>query len=256
VSGRFVARAFGKLPSSARASQLGQYDKSYDGRSAVQGSRDSQTTVVVDYGVGNLASIVNMLRRLGAPALVSSDPTTIAAASRLILPGVGAFDHAMKKLREGSLLSALERRVRHDRVPLLGLCLGAQLLTHASEEGCERGLGWIDATTVRFDQTRAEGKLRVPHMGWSDVKATRAHALLATEEADPRFYFAHSYHLSCNDPALTIGTATYGYAFPAAIAQGNVLGVQFHPEKSHVFGMRLLQNFCEWTSPYPASALT
>jgi imidazole glycerol-phosphate synthase subunit HisH len=232
------------------------FDIAHDGWSAVQGSSDSQMIVVVDYGVGNLASIVNMLRRLGAPVMVSADPTAISTATKLILPGVGAFDHAMKQLREGSLLPVLEHRVRRDRVPLLGLCLGAQLLTHTSEEGCERGLGWVDATTVRFDPSRAEGKLRVPHMGWSELKATQAHALLETEEREPRFYFAHSYHLRCNDPTLTIGTATYGYAFPAAIAQENVLGVQFHPEKSHVFGMRLLQNFCEWTVPRPESALT
>jgi glutamine amidotransferase len=201
--------------------------------------------VIIDYGVGNLASISNMLRRLGAAVAVSSDPSVIAAAERIILPGVGAFDHAMRKLREGTLLPALEKRVVHDRVPLLGLCLGAQLLTQHSEEGTERGLGWVDAVTVRFDQSRARERLAIPHMGWSDLKSVKSHKLLATEEAEPRFYFAHSYHMQSNDPELTIGTAIHGYEFPAAIASGNVMGVQFHPEKSHVFGMRLLRNFCE-----------
>jgi imidazole glycerol-phosphate synthase subunit HisH len=201
--------------------------------------------VVVDYGVGNLASISNMLRRLDVAAAISSDPSVIAIADKIILPGVGAFDHAMRKLREGALLPALEQRVVHDQVPMLGLCLGAQLLTRGSEEGMERGLGWVDADTVRFDPSKTNERLAIPHMGWSDVRSTKAHELLATDEPDPRFYFAHSYHIQSNDPELTIGMATHGYEFPAAIASGNVMGVQFHPEKSHVFGMRLLRNFCE-----------
>ena len=130
----------------------------------------------------------------------------------------------------------------------MGLCLGAQLLTTRSEEGVELGLGWVDAVTVRFDPAKAAERLAIPHMGWSDVKAVRAHPLLATEEAEPRFYFAHSYHIRCNDPDLTIGTATHGYEFAAAITSGNVAGVQVHPEKSNVFGMRLLRNFSEMAS--------
>jgi imidazole glycerol-phosphate synthase subunit HisH len=199
--------------------------------------------VIVDYGVGNLASIGNMLRRIGAPAVISGDSATIAKASKLILPGVGAFDHAMRRLRVGSLLGALEQRALRDGVPTLGVCLGAQLLSHGSEEGTESGLGWIDAETVRFDARRAGGPISVPHMCWSNVTTARAHSLLSAQEQPVRFYFAHSYHLRCNDPDLVIGTAFHGYDFPAAVARGNVMGVQFHPEKSHVFGMRLLQNF-------------
>jgi len=201
--------------------------------------------VIVDYGVGNLASIVNMLRRLRAPAIVSSDPAVIESAEKLILPGVGAFDHAMRRLRETRLIPVLEQRVQRDGVPILGLCLGAQLLTIASEEGVERGLGWIDASTVRFDATRVAEKLAIPHMGWSNVTPSRPHRLFASEEKEQRYYFAHSYHLHCSDPSLAIGIARHGYDFPAAVARENVMGVQFHPEKSHVFGMRLLQNFCE-----------
>jgi imidazole glycerol-phosphate synthase subunit HisH len=212
--------------------------------------------VVVDYGVGNLASISNMLRRIGAPVTISSDPAVVANADKIILPGVGAFDHAMRKLREGPLVQVLEQRVIGGLVPLLGLCLGAQLLTKQSEEGDEPGLGWIDAVTVRFNPSTPTGKITIPHMGWSAVRPVRRHALLATEEVEPRFYFAHSYPIRCNDPALMIGTATYGYEFTAAIASGNVMGVQFHPEKSHVFGMRLLRNFCELSrerlAPSPA----
>ena len=201
--------------------------------------------VVVDYGVGNLASISNMLRRIGVSAAIAADPQAIAGADRIILPGVGAFDHAMRKLREGPLLSALERRVLRDKTPLLGLCLGAQLLTSESDEGKERGLGWVDAVTVRFDASRTTERLAIPHMGWSRVTTVRSHDLLKTDEPEPRFYFAHSYHIQCNDPHLVIGTARYGYDFTAAIAAANVMGVQFHPEKSHVFGMRLLRNFCD-----------
>lgn len=204
--------------------------------------------VVADYGVGNLASISNMLRRIGSPATISSDPSVVAGASGIILPGVGAFDHAMRKLRAGPLLAALEQRVLREHIPLLGLCLGAQLLTNSSEEGKERGLGWVDAATVRFDATRTTERLAIPHMGWSDVTTVQPHELLETDESQPRFYFAHSYHIQCNDPSLTIATARYGYDFTAAVASGNVMGVQFHPEKSHVFGMRLLRNFCQLAS--------
>jgi imidazole glycerol-phosphate synthase subunit HisH len=200
--------------------------------------------VVVDYGVGNLASIGNMLRKIGVTAFISSDPHALVSAVGIILPGVGAFDHAMRKLREGKLVPALERRVLGEGVPLLGLCLGAQLLTKASAEGSEPGLGWIDAVTTRFESSRMNGRFTIPHMGWSDVTSVRPHELLASDEAESRFYFAHSYHLSCSDPELTIGSARYGYEFAAAVASRNVMGVQFHPEKSHTFGMRLLRNFC------------
>jgi len=209
-----------------------------------QASDVRQAIVIVDYGVGNLASIANMLRKIGVTALISSDPSALTTATGIILPGVGAFDHAMRMLRQGTLVSTLERRVLDDGVPLLGLCLGAQLLTKSSEEGNEPGLGWIDAVTTRFDSARMKGRFAIPHMGWSDVVSVKAHPLLVSDEAESRFYFAHSYHLSCNDPELTIGTAHYGYEFAAAVASRNVMGVQFHPEKSHVYGMRVLRNFC------------
>jgi imidazole glycerol-phosphate synthase subunit HisH len=209
-----------------------------------QPSEDRRSIVVVDYGVGNLASIANMLRKIGVAAFISSDPSALTTATGIILPGVGAFDHAMRKLRQGELVSPLERRVLDDGVPLLGLCLGAQLLTKSSEEGSEPGLGWIDAVTTRFDSARMKGRFAIPHMGWSDVVSVKAHPLLVSEEAESRFYFAHSYHLSCNDPELTIGMAHYGYEFAAAVASRNLMGVQFHPEKSHVYGMRVLRNFC------------
>jgi glutamine amidotransferase len=199
---------------------------------------------IVDYGVGNAASIVNMLRKIGKSAVSTSEPAILASADAIILPGVGAFDHAMRKLRESKLLSCLETRVLRDRVPTLGLCLGMQLLTSRSEEGVEPGLGWVAAQTVRFDEDKADARFTVPFMGWSDVEPTKQHSLLETEESEIRFYFAHSYHVECEDPFLTVGIARHGYTFPAAIARDNILGVQFHPEKSHVFGMQVLKNFC------------
>jgi imidazole glycerol-phosphate synthase subunit HisH len=216
----------------------------------------STMIVILDYDVGNLASISNMLRRIGVPAEISSDPAVIDDAEGIILPGVGAFDHAMLRLRESPLLPALERRVFDDQIPLLGLCLGAQLLTKGSEEGREAGLSWVDAETVRFDCAKAVDKLPIPHMGWSHVKTVRTHRLLATEETEPRFYFAHSYHIQCGDPSLVIGTAKHGYEFTAAIASSNIMGVQFHPEKSHVFGMRLLRNFCELVNDRRSATFT
>jgi imidazole glycerol-phosphate synthase subunit HisH len=211
--------------------------------------------VIVDYGVGNVASIVNMLRKIGESAVSSSDPASLASADAIILPGVGAFDHAMRKLRESKLLNALETRVLRDRVPTLGLCLGMQLLTTRSEEGLERGLGWVAARTVRFDVKKVESRFTVPFMGWSDVEPVRQHSLLDSEGSEMRFYFAHSFHVECEDPSLVIGTAHHGYAFPAAIAHDNILGVQFHPEKSHVFGMRVLRNFCAVDQPASVTKL-
>jgi len=199
---------------------------------------------IVDYGVGNLASIANMLKKIGEPAVSTSDPKVIAKADAIILPGVGAFDHAMRKLRASELIGPLETRVLRDRVPTIGLCLGMQLLSTGSEEGVEKGLGWVAARTVRFDPARIAGRFAVPFMGWSDVEPVAPHPLLESDENEMRFYFAHSYHVECDDPSLTIGIARHGYAFSAAIAHGNIHGVQFHPEKSHVYGMRLLKNFC------------
>jgi glutamine amidotransferase len=194
---------------------------------------------VVDYGMGNLSSIANMLKRVGCPALVTSDPAEIAAAERLILPGVGAFDTGMGRLRETGLLEVLERRVRKDRVPTLGICLGMQLLARSSEEGGLPGLGWLDATVVRF---RGEG-LKVPHMGWNTVRAVKPGGLLEGLGDPPRFYFVHAYRLRLDRPEDLLGETVHGGPFPSVVGNGNLLGVQFHPEKSHRFGMGLLRNF-------------
>lgn len=194
---------------------------------------------IVDYGLGNLGSIANMLRRLGVDGSVTRDPGVIIEADQLILPGVGAFDNGMSNLRNLGLLDVLNARVLDAKVPVLGICLGAQLMTAGSEEGQEKGLGWIDADTVKF---KTDATKKIPHMGWSDVHPKKANPLVGLEE-ESRFYFVHSYHFACRHSDDILGTASYGYEFTAAFSRGNVFGVQFHPEKSHRFGMALLTRF-------------
>lgn len=200
---------------------------------------------IVDYGMGNLGSIQNMLLRIGAPCVITSDPDSIRSAKRLILPGVGAFDHAMSNLKELGIVPLLNELVEGKRVPILGICLGMQILTKSSEEGVLPGLGWIDAQTVRFRFEGELAKLRVPHMGWNKIEAVRPDAVLNDLPLDPRFYFVHTYHVCCKDPADILARTTYGIPFHSVIRKGNVMGVQFHPEKSHKFGLALLKNFLE-----------
>jgi glutamine amidotransferase len=198
---------------------------------------------IVDCGIGNLGSVLNMLRRVGAPAVVTGDPGVVADAEKLVLPGVGAFDHGMTSLRRSGLIPTLERRVLNEGVPILGICLGLQLFMQSSEEGVEPGLGWLHGRTVRFrlGDDRHEG-LKVPHMGWNTVKPARPGVWPSLRDG-PRFYFVHSYHVECDDAADVLATARYGYDFAAAARRGNVVGVQFHPEKSHRYGMALLRDF-------------
>jgi imidazole glycerol-phosphate synthase subunit HisH len=199
--------------------------------------------VIVDYGMGNLGSMANMLRKVGAAAVVSSEPATVARAEKLILPGVGAFDAGMRQLTERGLVPLLQERVAAG-TPTLGVCLGMQLFAQASEEGQLPGLGWIDGRATRF-RPNGDARLKVPHMGWNVVQPVREHPLFADMPDEMRFYFVHSYHVVCGDERISLARATYGGDFVAAVARDNVVGVQFHPEKSHKFGMRLLRNFAE-----------
>jgi imidazole glycerol-phosphate synthase subunit HisH len=202
--------------------------------------------VVVDYGMGNLGSIANMLTRIGATVTISSDPAVIETATKLILPGVGAFENGMRNLGDRGLVPVLHRRVLEQRVPILGLCLGLQLFTRRSEEGTLPGLGWIATDTVRFGGERLGAGMKVPHMGWNLLRPARPHPLFDGLDSDARFYFVHSYHLAAApDGADTMGTTTYGYEFASAAGRDNIMGVQCHPEKSHRFGMTLFRNFVE-----------
>ena len=201
--------------------------------------------VIVDYKTGNVNAIRNMLVRIGCSCAISSDPCQIRKASKLILPGVGSFDYGMTSLAEIGILDILHSKVEHENTPVLGICLGAQLLCRRSEEGSLPGLNWIPADVKRFDSSRMLKALPVPHMGWRETQFHAAPALSTGLEQDARFYYVHSYHIVCDSSKDELCHAEYGYRFVAGVRRCNIVGVQFHPEKSHRFGMQLLKNFAE-----------
>jgi len=201
--------------------------------------------VIVDYGVGNLGSIINMFKKAGVKAIASSDPDVLQQAEKLILPGVGAFDAGMSKLNERGLVPLLDHLALEKKVPFLGLCLGLQLMTKGSEEGQAQGLGWLDAETVRFKFDADQAQLKVPHMGWNTIEIRRPHPLFTDLDSEARFYFVHSYYIHSRDPEAVLAETDYGGYFHSILAMGNLMGAQFHPEKSHKFGLRLLKNFAE-----------
>jgi len=196
--------------------------------------------VIVDYGIGNLASIANMFKKINVEACISSKPELIQSASKLLLPGVGAYDAAMENLQSTGLKSVLDHCVLEKKIPILGICLGQQILGLASEEGERPGLGWIPFKVKKF---QVDPKLfKIPHMGWNTVSIKNPHPLMQDLELN-RFYFVHSYHADCLDTPYCIGSTHHGYAFASVVAKDHILGAQFHPEKSHTFGMTLLRNF-------------
>lgn len=199
---------------------------------------------IIDFGMGNLGSIRNMLKKVGADSLITTDPALIRKADKLILPGVGSFDAGMKNLHDSGLVPVLNECVMENKMPILGICLGMQLMTKTSEEGNLSGLGWVEAETLKF-MPSSESKLKVPHMGWNVVHAVKQSTLLTGAENEERFYFVHSYYVRCRNREDVLLVAEYEHLFDAAFSCDNVTGVQFHPEKSHKFGMRLLRNFAE-----------
>lgn len=202
--------------------------------------------VIVDYGMGNLGSILNMLKKIGAPAAkISSDAKDIEQAEKLILPGVGAFDTGMQHLRATGLIPLLNEKVLKAKTPTLGVCLGMQLMTKVSEEGELPGLGWFDAETIRFRFDSRQTGLKVPHMGWNTINVKREGVLFRDMHPNARFYFVHSYHFVAHDPSDVLTTTDYGYEFVSAIQRDHIMAAQFHPEKSHKFGMKLYKNFVE-----------
>lgn len=197
---------------------------------------------VIDFGMGNIGSICKMLRFVGADPVVTSDPGVMASADRIVLPGVGHFDRAVANLRGLGLVEHLQRIVVEDGKPLLGICLGMQLLCRSSEEGSLPGLGFVDAQVRRFEFP-GNPRLKVPHMGWSPITAKKTSVLLKGLDDDSRFYFVHSYFVACADSGDVLAEAAYGAPYVAALERGNVMGVQFHPEKSHRFGIQMFRNF-------------
>ena len=198
--------------------------------------------VIVDYGLGNIGSIINMIKKIGYEAVLSKDPGKISTADKLLLPGVGAFDRGMESLNQSELIPVLNDRVMTHKIPILGICLGMQLLTKKSDEGSLPGLGWINAEVKRFQFAKQK---KIPHMGWNTVSAKINHSLFTGLGDAPRFYFVHSFYVECKDYNPVMGTTHYGHDFASVIHAHNVYGVQFHPEKSHRFGMQLLKNFIE-----------
>ena len=201
--------------------------------------------IVIDCGLGNNGSVINMIKKVGVEARASADPAEIRIAEKLILPGIGKFDVAMQRLNDLNLRDILEEMVIVKKKPFLGICLGMQLLTEKSEEGILPGLGWIMGKTVRFNFNNLTEKPKIPHMGWNSVIPQRESAFLSPIENELSFYFVHSYHVVCYDQADVLTTTNYGYEFVSAIQKDNIMGVQFHPEKSHIYGMAFLKVFID-----------
>jgi len=197
--------------------------------------------VIVDYGMGNIRSILNKIHRAGFKALVSHEHEIIENADKLILPGVGHFFNGMKRLTERNIIEILNKKVLVDKIPILGICLGMQLFTRCSEEGSTEGFGWLDAETIKFNLNDIRHK--VPHMGWNSIEQKKTSPLLQGIPEGSYFYFVHSYHVTCNNKEDILTTSFYGYEFVSAVQKENIFGTQFHPEKSHEWGERMLNNF-------------
>jgi len=200
---------------------------------------------IVDYGLGNIQAFVNMYKRLGFDVCRATNSSELSGATKLVLPGVGAFDHAISLLAASGMRPALDDLVLKQQVPVLGICVGMQILADGSDEGNLPGLGWIPGRVRAFKSDPRCANLALPHMGWNDVQPMAGSKLFAGLESDARFYFLHSFFFETNNSENSIATAEYGLNFSCAVAADNVYGVQFHPEKSHHYGAQLLKNFAE-----------
>lgn len=199
--------------------------------------------LIFDYGVGNLTSISNMLNKIGEKSIISNRKDDVIEADKIILPGVGSFEYGMNKLKATDSFSTLNDEVLRNKKPVLGICLGAQLLFERSQEGnSPRGLGWIKGEIVKFDTSLFSSGEKVPHMGWGFIKVMKSSRLLDGMDKS-RFYFVHSYHMIVSNKEDALLESYYGYSFTSAVERENIVGVQFHPEKSHKFGLQLYSNF-------------
>ncbi len=200
---------------------------------------------IIDYGVGNINAFLNIYKQLKIPARTAKNTEELEGADKLILPGVGHFDYAMQRFYDSGMKDTVNSLVLQDAVPVLGVCVGMQMMANNSEEGSLPGLGWINANVRKFDDAQRSAKMPLPHMGWNDVSSSKASKLFYNLENDARFYFLHSYYFECESPENSIAVANYGKEFTCASNSDKVYGVQFHPEKSHHYGIQLLKNFAE-----------
>ncbi len=201
--------------------------------------------VIIDYGLGNLNAFVNVFKKLDIPVKIAKKESDLDGATKIILPGVGAFDYAMSKLSDSGMRTKLDQLVLKDKIPVIGICVGMQILANYSEEGVLAGLGYIDGVVKKFDTSQFLQKTHLPHMGWNDIKPQSEHKLFKDLDPVPLYYFLHSYYFECNRTQDAIATANYGKEFVCAVNHENIYGVQFHPEKSHHYGVQLLKNFAE-----------
>ncbi len=200
---------------------------------------------IIDYGLGNIQAFLNVYKRLNISAEAAHNVDELTGATRLVLPGVGSFDHAMELLQKSGMREVLDDLVLNRNVPVIGICVGMQIMAEHSEEGVLPGLGWIKASVRKLSAIEDGSLLRLPHMGWNDVVPLASSNLFAGLEHDARFYFLHSYYFDCESSANALAETDYGMRFVSAVHSRNIYGVQFHPEKSHQYGIRLLKNFSE-----------
>ncbi|KEY18827.1 imidazole glycerol phosphate synthase subunit HisH [Kaistella antarctica] len=200
---------------------------------------------IIDYGVGNINAFVNVYKRLGVPVQIAKTAADLEEAKKLILPGVGHFDYAMTKLNNSGMREKLDHLVIDKKIPVIGICVGMQMMANYSDEGEVEGLKWIDASVKKFDETKIHQVTRLPHMGWNDVKPVSKMPLFKGLENDAIFYFLHTYYFECNNPNDVMAVSDYGIEFASAAHHGNKYGIQFHPEKSHHYGEILLHNFAK-----------
>lgn len=198
---------------------------------------------LVDYGLGNISAFANVYKRINIPVVIAKSAEKLLGADKIILPGVGSFDYAMQRLNQSGMRETLDELVLVKKVPVMGICVGMQMLAGSSEEGILPGLGWIDGRVKKFDSSVFSTDACIPHMGWNDVKAITKMRLFDNLEQNARFYFLHSYYFHCNQNDNIIATTDYGIRFSSVVSNNNIYGVQFHPEKSHQWGIQLLKNF-------------
>ncbi len=200
---------------------------------------------LIDYGVGNIFAFQNVYKRLDIPTKIAKTQKDLIGAEKLILPGVGSFDYAMAQLNASGMRDKLDELVLVEKIPVIGICVGMQMMGNRSDEGSLEGLKWIDAAILKFDERLIQQRTKLPHMGWNDVSPVKEHPLFVGLEQDAIFYFLHSFYFQCENPLDRIAVSEYGLSFSSAVNKDNIYGIQFHPEKSHLYGEKLLHNFAK-----------